>query len=358
MTTWTIRKDGGGDYTTMDSALSNASTVDNDTVQVTQWSGSGDSADAEVVDDNITIDVLESVQNSYSLDVSNGQHALTISGSGTTIKRLRVIQSGTGTSDECVRIASGGAQDFEDCYFRTNGSSDQDCVYYSVNSSCQHNFTNCQFLEAGRAGIHYQLMSGGTITIECEVNSCTFYDCDDDASDELGGAISYDRSDGSISYEFYIYNSIFADCSTNPLVYEDATPNSDDSWYVHRCLFTDDPLAAPVGSKDGTPTFDEDEGNTKGGISTTDTDPPAANTIAFEDITSSPPDLHLIDHANNEAVEYHSDGVGPPTTGSRFNIPSADYDGESRVTDYDVGAFVVPAGGPAQSPVPIIMQMH
>ena len=111
-----VQEDGGGDYQTLDEACDNIGAGETITIE-----GEWDNPDTRsvIVSTDCTITATGSARvttashvsgtpKHYRLHVSDGEHAITVNDSETTIDGIEIKQAGSGSSDECIRFAHEG----------------------------------------------------------------------------------------------------------------------------------------------------------------------------------------------------------------------------------------------------------
>lgn len=329
MTTVYVQEDGGGDYTTLAAAVA-ANQTDIEIQGI--WS-SAETANITIDDANTSIVATGAAKvtiarhiagspNHYRIEDNSGGHVFTISAGGIHIEGIEIHQTGSGSSDECVRHNTSGAVTLKKCIlWGDRGAADQDGIYFNATGGTL-TLENCILYNFRRAGVFNYSTS---IDITYYFNCVTIYDCGE-SGETYGGAFR-DRSAGATSYAF---NSIFIGSLGG--VYDWSSKIEAQS-YVEYCR---------IGS------FSEDEPDsttgTEGGKNATDDCSKSSDGdwIIFNDITGSEPvNLSLCSNDHNEAQHEHSVSSGPGS----LTMPSDDIDGNTRTSPYSIGACEIAAAG-------------
>lgn len=342
MTIWTVQP-SGGDYTTLASACSNASTVDGDIIEI---SGDWSTRDSTRVDVNDAITIrtksgdqaehagFDNGTTNYALVIANPATDLMDTSSGetgdVTIEGLIFRITAPSTSDQCLTIKHTGNFTGRRCIFIIETNTDQcDCVFMSTNTSATRSFEQCIFIGANRGGMNIQNVDNTTY----DVNSCTFWNCGHKVhTDNPGGGITvssgaFDANNNTIN----VQNCLFLDCdnaTANGGIAEGAGSfTTAPVWNVSNSITTDARFTA-VG-------LDAGSGNTESATLKEEGDAPGAGTeVWVKDITTLPYDLRLFDdETNNDAQTHHSND-----TAHGLTIPSTDIAGNARSAPHDVGA--------------------
>jgi hypothetical protein len=347
MATIIVQSDGGGDYTTLAAAVSNAS--DGDTIEIQETWASAEAANITISLANLTIQCTgdakhpghaQGTRTHYRIEDNSGDHIFTVNASGLTLDGLDICQSGTGVSDECIRVASdGGTLTVKNCLIWADGAvSDQDGVY-AGNIDCTVNVENCIIWGFGRAGIHPQPYT----TLQTQtwnVISCTIWDCETYPSETEGGCISSRPNHSGTVININVFNTI---CLPGPATkgasgdFNEWLGNGITNWTIIRAVYnstaeSDASIDTPVDSLSGRLATDSDT-------------PDAGDWVVFQDITSAIPDLRLKDNDENDAQDMHADSSGP----NSMSMPAYDIVGTERPQNgaYDIGAFEIPGDGAA-----------
>ena len=191
MATYYITQDGTVDYTTLEAAVENGGTIDNDIFVISgSWTGSeAEGEDTQItVDDIITIIATGSARHAgvqwttgdthYKHRNSSVGHSITLtSNKNLTIDGLDLQNTSTGVSDECISIVnSSNSSDvtLTNCIFGFSTPTDQQDIVYGLEFNGTILFENCIFYNAYRAIIDNQNdgFSGG---FTGSFNSCTIF---------------------------------------------------------------------------------------------------------------------------------------------------------------------------------------
>lgn len=349
MTTWDIQP-SGGDYTSWNAMLGNASTVASDIGETSgDWTSTTDTAKATVADNSIIMrgKVSDQARNAgfdnggtnHSLSTT-ANRSLEINNTGCTIDGAIIEQTSTTASNECIRVATTGLTTtvINSILHCPNNTSDQDGIYLGGIAGTV-NTENCIVIGAGRAGFNAQQFSGSN-TQTWNIISATIWNCGR-FSGELdgGGVVSWAEAAGATN-NHNVQNSLVVDSNTGD---------------------NDDFANAVDGSQSGTRTWNIDNsGCSDTSISTLDGGAvnaleslvvvegnPASGEVGFTDTTSSPFNLTLFDDsADNAAQDRHATATGAGLTIGAYVTGTEDIAGTTRPvnTNYDLGAFEVSAG--------------
>ena len=217
-TTNSIQTGGGGDYTTI-----SGWEADSD-VSAGRWIGEIDDSN-DHLDESIVISGstgtpdkdnfvwLKATGSNRPLGVYGGGstvtdssgHVFTVSEQFVVLEDIEIIQSGTGTSDECVRVTS-GAEDLliSRSILRMSGTatSQQDGIY-GGNYSVTVHVDNCILDNFFRGGIHAQNFDGSGNHI-WNIDHCAVIHCgESDASQSAGGIAAEDSSSGTVTMNLF-----------------------------------------------------------------------------------------------------------------------------------------------------------
>lgn len=343
MTTWTV-KPSGGDYTTLASALSNASTVASDIIEISgDWTSTTDTSAATVADDTITIQTKAGDQarhvgfdnggSNYELAVS-AAHALTVNNTGCVIDGLIIKQDGTGASDEGIRY---GATTDNSTFTVKNtiiwadtADTDQDGWYKSTGSGedTTSNFEQVYVFGFDRCGIYGESNSAGSHTFN--INSCGFWNNGQGAAggDTEHGGINIRNRIVSTTVTANVHNTWSLGNTTSTA--NDYNEEADDgtlTWNISHCIDSDNSIATV-----------RDTGTNNLASRTLRDVTVSGAEVLVQDITTAPYDLRLLpDAANNDAQGVH-------TTASvhGLTIPSTDITGgNTRVGTFCIGPIKV-----------------
>lgn len=334
-----VQEGGGGDYTSLEAAVENASTVDGDVITISgTWSAREDTRIA--VADALTIQTSGSSMHPgrpwttgdthyqhRSTSNTSGHHSFTITDTGTIVfDGLDIQHAGTGVSNEIFRNNVSNTLTVKNCLLGFASRTDQQDIYYNEKVATV-TFEQCHFYNAYRAVLDLWTPDAGSVI---NINSCTGYDIGySTSSTSRSGLIG--RSSDATSNTINIFNTI-CHINTGALVSNPAGTNLTSN--LHTVITNSATLVQNE-------TLDTDTNNV---TSATITDSTASAAYILEDTTTSPFDLRLTDHANNTAQDNHTNGTG---TGTGLSVPSTDIIGTSRPqnTNYDIGAFEIVAGG-------------
>jgi len=350
MATWTVQP-SGGDYTSLNAALSNASTVANDIIEISgDWTSASDTAESTVEDDNITIRTAASDQarhagfyngtTNWELNTSGNNHSLTINNTGCILDGLVIVQSGTGNSDEVVRIDVDSTTTVVDTILRcANVATDQDCLYCGSFTSTI-NCENVIVIGAGRAGFNAQLSSSGAADTQTwNLISCTAWNNGRNSGEADGGGVNAHARNASSVANINCFNCLFVgNTSSNSEDYQNATGTNSGTrvWSIDNC--GEDSTRTTITTLDsGAVSPISFETVTDGVLGA------ANDQVGFQDITTAPYDLRLQDDANNDAQDVHTNSTGSGLTFGDYVGSSVDIAGTTRPvnTNYDLGAFEV-----------------
>lgn len=367
MPTYTVRQ-SGGDYSTLAAALAGVSS--GDTISI-EGSWTADDTSAVTINKDITIQVTgdsqhpgywDETQNHYRLVVSSGSHCLTLNGAySATLDGLAVEQATTSdNSAECFRCVPGtsDAVTIKNCLIWSSqaagaSTANQDGVYLGYHTSIGTvTFENCIIIGAKRGGIEMQNnynTSGNSGTVN--VNSCTLWNngrYSGTGDGDTGGGVAFGTagSGNNSNFTVNVHNTISIEnvtTSAHDDYRDSATSVFRATWNISYSVDSDNSIAGVDGSGSG---------NLASRTATDNTSPGAGDWIIFEDVTSSPYDLRLVDNAENDAQDAHA-----VATAESLTIPGTDIVGTSRPqnTNYDIGAFEISSGAPPSVVIPIIM---
>lgn len=348
-------KQSGGDYPTLNAALVAADPSDVISIEGT-WT-IDDTTAATIADDNLTIETdadslhpgyWDESQNHYRLVVGSisSAHALTLNGAYTlTLDGVAIEQDGTSASDECFRCVPGSSDTAtsKNCLLRCSTNTDsQDCIYTGFNTTIGTvTLENCILYGAGRKGINVENFEIGAASGTVNINSCVFWN-----NGRQGGAA--EGGIGCTNTEVASDGSGFTINVHNTISVGNTTTNAKD-------FNNNDIQGTPIGAFNVSYSMDSDgsiatetdggTGNLASRTATDNTSPGGGDWVIFEDITSTPYDLRIVDNAENDAQDMHSTAVAHGLT-----IPSTDIVGTSRPqnTNYDSGAFEIVLAGKIQ----------
>jgi len=357
----TVKQDGSGTDLTLDEALDNASAAEDINIEGS-WTVDDTRSAICAVDCQIEClgtsrhpGFVDTSLNHYRLVVSDGNHALTLTGAFTvTIDGIVIEQAVTvQTSDECFRCVPGTADTVtikNSIFVLTGGALQQDCIYTGFNTAIGTiNLENCVIYGASRAGIHCQNNFASAVDSagEINVNSCPFINngtATTASAGDVGGGISLssaaDKTIDATNFVVNCHNVIALENDTGDLSPQDFNHNDGGSGFNP---FSEWNVSFSIDS-DGSIVSDTDGGTGNLASRTAaETDQGVGSFVIFEDITSGTEDLRLTDlgNAKNNAQDMHS-----TATAHGITIPSTDIVGTSRPqnTDFDCGAFEIVSG--------------
>jgi len=345
-----VQEDGGGDYTTLAAAVA-ANETD---IEIQETWSAPETANIAIDDANTSIVATGAAKHPgyvggspthYRLEDNSGGHVVTTVDSieGVVIDGLDIHQTGTGSSDECVRAGGGYAVTvltLKNCLIHGDrGANDQDGVYLGIVEGTI-NLENCIIYGFDRAGLHAQCYNAAARTQTWNVNSCTIWDCGEDGEANGGGITAHSGS--GVTLNLNLFNTQILACSFNSNDdYNESTVGGTHNWDTHNSIDSDNSIASRDGSAHAC----------LASRTIAETDQGAGNYVIVEDL-DSPYDLRIQDlgSAKNNAQDMHTDA-----TGAGMNIPAADIVGTNRPqnTNYDCGAFEIVAA----DYIPMIMMI-
>ena len=340
-TIWTV-KQSGGDYSSLATALANASLGEYDVINIEgEWTAD-DTAPAAVTDTGIFINAIGaskvdpsnlSSSTHYRLRcATNGSHCFTANTSNVAFRGLEICQESTGLSDECVRNSNAGILNiYGSVLWCKTAVGMQDCVFTNTPNSTIE-IENTEIFGAGRCGVNSQAPSG---TTSLNINSCSIYGCAAHADfDQQKGGINILYPSGTTVYANIFNSIVMGSINLDDTDYHGdfgISTNSADRagtayWNIHDCIDSDG-------------TIDLRDLAAHGCLaSRTVTDnlaPGAGNWVVFKKIGTLPFDLSLANSSENDAQDMHTDASGAGMT-----IPLVDLVGNARpYNDYDCGAI-------------------
>ncbi len=328
MTTWTVQP-SGGDYTSLSAALSNGSTLDNDTIEISgDWTSTTDTTASTVADIGITIQTKAGDQarhagfdnggTNYELVNSANDHVIQVNQSGCTIDGLIIKQASTTDSNEGIRIESSGTHTIRNCIVWSDvARNQQDAIFTSAAPTL--NIENCFCFGFGRSAVQKQQV-GAVATIN--INSCGFFSCGSVASAGQEGGIVHDNGTGTV---YNIHNTWVIDCDA---IGSDYIELNTVTWNISFSIDSDNSIATVRDTGSGNLASRAINESTLGG-----------DEIIVVDKTSLPYDLRLVNDAtNNDAQDAHT-----TDTVHGITIPSTDIRAETRPqnTSHDIGPFEI-----------------
>jgi hypothetical protein len=333
-----VQQGGGGDYTTLEAAVENASTVDGDVITISgTWTIREDTRIA--VADALTIVATgdskqiarpwRSGDTHYqhrSTSNTSGNHSFTITDAGAvTFEDIDIIHDGTGVSNEMFRNNIANTFVARRCVlgFGVAGGTDQQDLLYTE-TTANVTFENCIFYNVYRGVVDMTGTTPGTINI----NSCTAYAMGFSNSETSRSGLVGKNTSSAVTIN--IFNTLCFMTNLNHQVCTNST-SANTTANVERLVTNS--TQAPVILAPATTSY---AGNVEDAVIN------ATDTLGNYIVTSitNPYDLTLLDSANNAAIGAHSDG-----TGGGLTMPSTDILGTTRTAPYDIGAFTVAASG-------------
>jgi hypothetical protein len=346
-----IQVEGAGDYASLNAAIADAS--DGNTITISgSWSGD-DTTDVSM-NTTVTVNVTGTSQNnngypgrasgSYRLVKADAgaDHVFTFSGDKSiTINDMDIMSDSTGVSDEIFSVGDNDSDiTCTRCHIGFSGNTDQqDIVYFTDDSvTVTWTFTSCMFYDVGRSIIDIYDVSGSTITVN--FNSCSSFNIGANNSRNLGAWVGVDALGGTPTIVVNAFNCLIEyDIGSEIAFAVDSGPTA--TLNADYCI-----SRGSSGSGKFYNAFDTvnvGNGNLYDYTWTADADPGSGDKVGLRDITTSPYDQRLTDHANNDAIDVHSVETGPD---SGLALPS-DILGTARgaAESHDIGAFEVAAAG-------------
>jgi|GEM_PF-6456539 len=345
-----VQEDGGGDYQTLDEACDNIGAGETITIE-----GEWDNPDTRsvIVSTDCTITATGSARvttashvsgtpKHYRLHVSDGEHAITVNDSETTIDGIEIKQAGSGSSDECIRFAhEGGTLNVSDCILYSGlAASDQDGIY-AARINCTVNIENVIAYNFLRAAIHAQPTSGTAVEQTWNINSCSIYNCSEDGEAEGGAISAYGVYAHTVNVN--VHNTWGLGCNNDASdTYNETINLGTVNWGISYSIDDDNSIASRdaggAGNQASRVISDSDEGE--------------GSYVIVNDITDAAPfDLSLTDltNAKNNAQDEHA-----TEQAESLSIPGTDIDGTTRPdnTNYEVGAYEIDSGGEPPSTAP------
>ena len=245
-----------------------------------------------------------------------------------TVTGMDISNQSTGSSDECIRLNADNVDLVCDSCLMWFGSknSEQDIIYNNSKSGCTVSLENCIAWNAGRAVVDMFVWDDDD-SMDIDINSCTFYDIgsyDEGRSGVIGGF--------SYAGTWNIFNSILhisGYAATDQQVIAN-TSTAVPTITVDRCITNNGDIdnCTPTDSLVSRTFATTDQGD--------------GDYVIFTDPTSSDWDFRLVDltNAKNNAQDAHAD-----SSGANLSMPSTDIVGNTRATDYCIGAFEIVASG-------------
>lgn len=346
---WTIEDGGGGDFSSLDGAIGDASVFNGDYIEA---QGTWTAKDVDNVD--WIKSVLFSAAGSskqigrpwdtgdthYQLAGTGSGHLITVS-ADVNITDVDIESASVGISDEIFRNATPYDVICNKCqigFGASGGDDQQDVVYWSGATAATFDFENCMFHDVGRS-ICDGYSASATVTIN--FNSCSGLDLGSYGARNDGAWVGLMASSGSSTVVVNAFNCLLSSEDLYCFSYDvvgSFTVNTDD-------CFTNLTAGNLVGM--GTETSSDLTASATWIESPTGT----GDEVGMTEIDTSPYDQSLVDDADNDAQDKHTTATG---TNSGLPMPSTDIVGTSRPqgadSKYDVGAFEVAVATTVSTP--------
>ena len=345
-----IQVDGSGDYASLNAAIEPCTGGEVITISET-WSG--DDTTSIVWDQVVTVNVTGAAKNTQGYpDQANtyrhtepAGHAFTVT-AAVVINDMDIMSNSTGVSDEIFRVGDSESDvTLKRCHIGfLNGNTDQqDIVYFDGTSkTVTFDFESCMFYDVGRSIVDLFDPTSSTITVN--FNSCSAINIA--ANGGRGDGSWVGLGDSTVSYTVTVnfYNNLLLGSETyivgmaaitSPTLNVNADCNITNETSDNLSgQYTDSESLGSGGEVNG---FSYD-------FSVENSDPGAGSYVVYIENGTSPYDLRLYDHANNDAKGFHTDAAG---SNSGLSIPTGgDIIGTAYASPYCVGAFqIVAAGG-------------
>ena len=366
----TVVVEDDGTFPTINAAIADAGTNNNDTIEV---QGTWDNDDATQVVSSKTGIIIQADASSKHNGVAQAHansdtttyrhrvtavandHSFEISGTGWTVTDIDIQNLSTGTSDEVFRLAAGmAAFTAQDCLLGFVGiNSQQDIVYYDSATNIIINLQNCICYNAGRAVVDVFSETNDPDVI-INLNCCTTWDCGGSGAASSREGVVGHSSDTTVSIDVNLFNCIFKMATGTDVIVSMAVHSGTVSAYsIDHCKTNSSDW--DTGSWD-TATVDASSTLSLALGEATD----GSDDIIINDETTSPYDLRLTDNANNDAQDAHTDAdMDNEVGGQTLSIPAADILGTVRPqnTNHDIGAFEIVAAGGANPKGPLGMPL-
>jgi len=313
-------------YSTLDSAIDSASTDDVLEISGTDWAADDDT--------NVTATVAVTIRAASGAEcgalVASGiDHYRLIVKSGNAIETtvslditgVEIANSGTGSSDECIRLNENSISlSVKRCLIYFDSRTDQqDAIYVNAKTGVTVTAENCINWNTYR-GFVDAYNSSGTFNI----NSCHFYNLGFSiASDSRSGLVG---KTGTGATTVNCFNSLIHLFDASYYVFTASA--GENTLTVDRCITNSTAIAW-----DNSLTETITDSITSATWATTGA---TGDYVVVENLTAGSEDLRLVDNADNDAQDAHADASGAGLT-----MPSTDIVGTSRPvnTNYDIGPF-------------------
>lgn len=325
---WTV-KQADGDYSTLNAALTNASTGASDFIEEQETWSVDDTANCTVQDTDITVRADSdskmvgfeaSSPTNYRLKTTSG-HSITVNNTGFILDGIEIGNESTGTSDEGIRVDISGSTTIikNSLLYFGSRNSEQDLVYGNDKGTLIVKFENVICYNAQRAVFD---AFGTNNDVTASYNACHFYNIGNNGADPRHGIFGT-NSTGTVIVD--VFDCLCHTVTAKPFQFEsdatvtltiDRSITNQSSWDLNgdTPAVTDSTVSATWVTSGG------------------------SGDRVFVGSLSGNLDLRLVDDANNLAQDNHADG-----SGANLTMPSTDMVGTSRPqnTNFDVGAFEI-----------------
>ncbi|PCH98487.1 MAG: hypothetical protein COB84_01870 [Rhodobacteraceae bacterium] len=335
-----VQEDGGGDYTSWEAAVENASTADGDVITISEtWNATTGAEDTQItVADALTMQATgsskhigrpwSSGETTFRHRNSSSGHSITITDTGSvTFIGLDIQNESTGTSDEVFRNNVANTFLAQNCLLGFDSRNSEQDIFYTEAAN-DTTFEQCHFYNVLRGVVDMTGSASGTINM----NSNTAYDIGfSDSQTSRSGLIGKNTS-GTVTVNMY-NNIVHMNSASYPVCTNSTTANTTAN--IERLITNS--TVAPMANVPATANYAD---NVEDAV-INDTD--SSGNYILLDTTTSPYDLRLFDNATNNAAQ----DVHATATAANLTIPSTDIVGTSRPqnTNFDLGAFEIDAGG-------------
>lgn len=318
MPTYTV-KQSGGDFSSLNAALSDVGTVNGDTISIQGPWTSDDVTAATVIDTGITITAdsesrhngyYDTSENHYRLVVGSRSNAAALqfdSSSGGIVDGIAVKSTSTDTSDECIRNNTATRCTIKNCVVWEAAASgtDQDGIYARAFSATDQgvndstDIINCKIYGANRGGINTQTSSASAVT-HLNILSCTVWNCSAvggfGGGVDAGGIVASTQTSDNTTY-VNVFNSISVSNTAGGFAAADFRQNDSRAiWSISSCISSDASITNVIDNGSNNQENTPARTATAGGAE-----------VLFENLTEATADLRLIDDAtNNDGQQFQS----------------------------------------------------
>jgi hypothetical protein len=254
----------------------------------------------------------------YQLHPVTTENALNIANEGVIVNGLEIfLNNGTVSMGRGVAVTDVSSTIRNCLVWANNVTENQSCIRAVVNSAQSRTVTlESNILVGGtRAGANFAVTNAGG-TLIANLNSNTIYGC---GSDGGGGVRAYNIVSGTLTVN--ALNNIVVDNAT------DFSQEGTATWDIHNSIASDNSISARDGSAHGC---------LANRSTTHNSSPGEGDWVIFRSLSAVPYDLRLVNVAENDAIDMHTD-----STGAGMTIPSTDVSGANRPynTSFDCGAY-------------------